>query len=171
MSLQLLRAKTYAFQINYLDGVQEPLMMTFKRISVLYKDAQTYLLNQENKYEAPDADDNYVATFIDLDKVSLNKIIEAVRILEGISLTGNDINEDILGDFFESIITNEFKQDKGQFFTHWMICLFIIEVLDIKGDIIRRIKAASNNGRGVNLNEILPYVIDPSCGSGTFYFN
>lgn len=160
--------EAYAFQINYLDGVQEPLMMTFKRISVLYKDAQTYLLNQENKYEAPDADDNYVATFIDLDKVSLNKIIEAVRILEGISLTGNDINEDILGDFFESIITNEFKQDKGQFFTHWMICLFIIEVLDIKGDIIRRIKAASNNGRGVNLNEILPYVIDPSCGSGTF---
>ncbi|HDR7911780.1 TPA: N-6 DNA methylase [Bacillus wiedmannii] len=160
--------EAYAFQINYHDGIQEPMMDTFKRISVLYKDAQTYLLNQENKYGQGNAEDNYVATFIDIEKVGLNKVIEAVRILEGISLTGNDVNEDILGDFFESIISNEFKQDKGQFFTHWMLCLFIIEALDIKGEVIRRIESASNNSRGMNLNEILPYIIDPSCGSGTF---
>lgn len=160
--------RPYDFQIYYNDGVQEPLMDTFRRLTILYKDAQLYLLNQENKYVADDPNGDYTATFIDLEKVGLNKVIEAVRILEGISLTGNDVNEDILGDFFESIITNEFKQDKGQFFTHWMLCMFIIEALDIKGEVIRRIETASSSPRGVNYNEILPYIIDPSCGSGTF---
>ncbi|MFR0801795.1 MAG: hypothetical protein ACLSHX_12635 [Suilimivivens sp.] len=65
------------------------------------------------------------SNFIDLDKVEMSKIMGVVHILEGVSITKNKNQSDLLGDFFESIIENEFKQSKGQFFTHKNIVRYI----------------------------------------------
>ncbi|MBM7702859.1 HsdM family class I SAM-dependent methyltransferase [Metabacillus iocasae] len=145
----------YEFQIVFEDGKREPYEKTFERIEKLYRQAQSHLLNQ------PD-DIIEKSTFIDLDKLSLNKVINAVKLIQGISLTENKNESDILGEFFESIISTQFKQDKGQFFTDTNIVRFIIEALDIKDEAIKRL-----NGQD-EVAGLLPYVIDPSCGSGTF---
>jgi len=91
--------------------------------------------------------------------VSANKVRYVVEQLQGISLTKNDVNQnDVLGDFFESIVTEGFKQDKGQFFTHGNIVKFIIYALGIDDFSINH----------VNKYKSLPFIIDPACGSGTF---
>lgn len=70
------------------------------------------------------------------------------------SLSGKDI----LGDFFEGIIRNGFKQSKGQFFTHINIVRFMLYALQTDKLAIKRIKE----------DKEIPYMIDPSAGSGTF---
>ena len=71
----------------------------------------------------------------------------------------NSINgKDILGNFFEGIIRDGFKQSKGQFFTHVNIVRFMLWGLQTDKLAIKRIKE----------DRELPYMIDPSAGSGTF---
>lgn len=70
------------------------------------------------------------------------------------SFTGKDI----LGDFFEGIIREGFKQSKGQFFTHINIVKFLLWGLQLDKLAIDR----------VNNDLEIPYCIDPSAGSGTF---
>ena len=66
--------------------------------------------------------------------------------------------KDILGDFFEGIIREGFKQTKGQFFTHINIVKFLLWGLQLDKLAIDRI----------NTDLEIPYLIDPSAGSGTF---
>lgn len=66
--------------------------------------------------------------------------------------------KDILGDFFEGIIREGFKQNKGQFFTHLNIVRFLLWGLQLDRLAIEK----------VNKEQELPYLIDPSAGSGTF---
>ncbi|GIW63598.1 MAG: hypothetical protein KatS3mg091_400 [Patescibacteria group bacterium] len=63
-----------------------------------------------------------------------------------------------MGDFFEGIIREGFKQTKGQFFTHLNIVRFILWGLQLDKLAIERI----------NRDLEIPYLIDPSAGSGTF---
>lgn len=70
------------------------------------------------------------------------------------SLSGKDI----LGDFFEGIIRDGFKQSKGQFFTHTNIVRFMLYAIQADKLAIKRIKD----------DKEIPYMIDPSAGSGTF---
>ncbi|MGA5691358.1 restriction endonuclease subunit M [Cytobacillus pseudoceanisediminis] len=147
--------EVYDFQIFYEDGKKESAQKTFDRIEKLYRNAQAQLLNQPN-------DIIEKSTFIDLDKLALSKVISAVRLLQGISLTENKNESDILGEFFEEIVSTQFKQDKGQFFTSRNLIRFILEVLDIKEEAIKRLNESNEE------NGLLPYIIDPSCGSGTF---
>ena len=63
-----------------------------------------------------------------------------------------------MGDFFEGIIRNGFKQSKGQFFTHINIVQFMLYALQADKLAIQRIKE----------DKEIPYMIDPSAGSGTF---
>ena len=66
--------------------------------------------------------------------------------------------KDVLGDFFEGIVSQGFKQSKGQFFTHKNIVntlLFGLQLDDLA------INTVNNENR-------LPLMIDPSVGSGTF---
>ena len=51
-----------------------------------------------------------------------------------------------------------FKQSKGQFFTHTNIVTFILWALQLDKLAIQRI----------NTDKEIPYLIDPSAGSGTF---
>ena len=63
-----------------------------------------------------------------------------------------------MGDFFEGIIRQGFKQTKGQFFTHINIVRFMLWGLQLDKFAIEKVNKE---------NELL-YVIDPSAGSGTF---
>ncbi|OLS02427.1 restriction endonuclease subunit M [Tissierella creatinophila] len=127
----------------------------FERINELYKRALSNKLNIVDKNELKKS---YV---IDTKKFSLSKLKYTVQQLEKYSFVDgkNSLSgKDILGDFFEGIIRNGFKQDKGQFFTHINIVKFMLWGIQADRLAIDRI----------NKDKEIPYMIDPSAGSGTF---
>lgn len=147
----------YDFQIFSLrDGESfETNEQLFERINNLYRRALKQRLN------LVDDDKLKKAFVIDENKFSLNKLKYTVSELERFSFVDgkNSLNgKDILGDFFEGIIREGFKQSKGQFFTHINIVKFMLWGLQLDKLAIER----------VNKDLELPYLIDPSAGSGTF---
>lgn len=127
----------------------------FERINNLYKRALKQRLNitDQNKLKK--------SFVIDENKFSLEKLKYTIQELERFSFVDgkNSFNgKDILGDFFESIITEGFKQTKGQFFTHTNVVKFLLWGLKLDKLAISRI----------NNDLEIPYMIDPSAGSGTF---
>jgi len=127
----------------------------FERINQLYREAlksKLYILDND------ELNKSYV---VDSKKFSLSKLKYAVQKLEGLSFVDgkNSLSgKDILGEFFEGIIRNGFKQSKGQFFTHINIVRFMLWAIQADRLAINRIKE----------DQELPYMIDPSAGSGTF---
>lgn len=127
----------------------------FDRINDLYRralKAKLYILDEK------ELEKSYV---IDTKKFSLSKLKYAVQKLEGLSFVDgkNSLSgKDILGDFFEAIIQNGFKQSKGQFFTDINIVRFMLYAIQADRLAIKRIKE----------DKEIPYMIDPSAGSGTF---
>lgn len=127
----------------------------FERINELYRRAlksKLYILDESELQKS------YV---VDTKKFSLSKLKYAVQKMEGLSFVDgkNSLSgKDILGDFFEGIIRNGFKQSKGQFFTHINIVRFMLYALQADKLAIKRIKE----------DKEIPYMIDPSAGSGTF---
>lgn len=147
----------YDFQIfSYKDGGSiESNEELFERINALYRRALRQRLNitDESKLNK-----SYV---IDENKFAINKLKFAISELERFSFVDGKNSfdgKDILGDFFEGIIREGFKQSKGQFFTHINIVRFILWGLQLDEFAIDR----------VNTDLEIPYVIDPSAGSGTF---
>jgi type I restriction enzyme M protein len=127
----------------------------FERINGLYKRALKQRLNilDEAKLKK--------SFVIDENKFSLNKLKYAVSELERFSFVDGKnsfTGKDILGDFFEGIIREGFKQTKGQFFTHINIVQFLLWGLQLDKLAIDR----------VNSDLEIPYLIDPTTGSGTF---
>jgi len=127
----------------------------FKRINELYRDAlksKLYILDEAELQKS------YV---IDSKKFSLSKLKYAVQKMERLSFVDgkNSLSgKDILGEFFEGIIRDGFKQNKGQFFTHVNIVRFMLWSVQADKLAIKRIKE----------DKEIPYLIDPSAGSGTF---
>jgi len=151
------KGEKYDFQIfSFKDGASfESNEQLFERINTLYRRALKQRLNivDESKLRK--------SFVIDENKFSLNKLKYTVAELERFSFVDgkNSFNgKDILGDFFEGIITEGFKQTKGQFFTHINIVKFILWGLQTDKLAIQR----------VNKDLEIPYLIDPSSGSGTF---
>ncbi len=70
---------------------------------------------------------------------------------------------DVLGEFYEMVIREAFKQTKGLFLTHPNIVLFILAVLEVENLVTEKL---INPDEDVRYR--LPFVIDPSCGTGTF---
>ena len=127
----------------------------FDRINNLYRRALKQRLNilDENKLKK-----SYV---VDENKFSLAKLKYTVQELEKYSFVDGKNSfegKDILGDFFEGIIREGFKQTKGQFFTHINIVRFLLWGLQLDKLAVTR----------VNRDLEIPYLIDPSAGSGTF---
>ena len=127
----------------------------FDRINELYRRALRQRINitDENKL--------LKSFVIDENKFSLTKLKYTVTKLERYSFVDGKNSfsgKDILGDFFEGIIREGFKQTKGQFFTHIHIVKFLLWGLQLDKLAIERI----------NKDLELPYLIDPSAGSGTF---
>lgn len=127
----------------------------YERMNLLYRRAL-----KERMYITDDEELNE-SFIIDKKKFSLSKLKYAVVSLERYSLVDGKNSfsgKDILGNFFEGIIRNGFKQSKGQFFTHTNIVKFILWGLKLDELAIERI----------NRDKVIPYLIDPSAGSGTF---
>lgn len=148
----------YTFQIEFKDSKPESPDEVYKKINKLFKQAQKEYLNY------PDTNvKNSVG--IDREKISESKIAYVVEQLQGISLLENENKEngDLLGEFFEDIVSEGFKQDKGQFFTHPNIVRFILHSLDLDQLAIDLV-----NGKENPVKPRLPFIFDPACGSGTF---
>ncbi|MCL2049042.1 MAG: N-6 DNA methylase [Defluviitaleaceae bacterium] len=129
--------------------------MLFERVNCLYRRALKSKLYISDEAELTKS---YV---IDTKKFSLSKLKYTVQRFEGISFVEgrNSLSgKDILGDFFEGIIRTGFKQTKGQFFTHINIVKFMLWALQADNLAIKKIRE----------DKELPYMIDPSAGSGTF---
>lgn len=155
--LEKKNGEKYDFQIfESEDGESfETNEQLFERINELYRRALKQRLNilDENKLKK--------SFVIDENKFLLNKLKYTVSELEKFSFVDgrNSFNgKDILGDFFEGIIREGLKQTKGQFFTHIDIVRFILWGLQLDKLAIDRI----------NKDLEIPYLIDPSAGSGTF---
>jgi type I restriction enzyme M protein len=151
--------KKYDFQIFAYAKKDDEAFETndelFVRINNLYKRALKQRLNITNEQEL-------VESFVvDRKKFSLAKLKYTVSELEGFSFVDgkNSLSgKDILGDFFEGIIREGFKQTKGQFFTHINVVKLLLWGLQLDKLAIETI----------NQRNQLPYMIDPSAGSGTF---
>lgn len=150
--------KAYTFQIEFKDGKPESPEEVYKKINKLFKQSQKEYLGYTDAVIK-----NSVG--IDREKISENKIAYVVEQLQDISLLENENknNGDLLGDFFEGIVSEGFKQDKGQFFTHTNIVRFILHVLDLDSLAIDLV-----NGKENPVKPRLLFICDPACGSGTF---
>lgn len=145
----------YDFQIHQYGHNVESQDKIFNRINGLYKRA---LKEQLNISEQQKIDDDSV---INRNKFPLNKLVYTVQSLEKFSfLEGRSSldGKDILGDFFESITRDGFKQNKGQFFTPTNIVNFLLYALQLDNLAIDKL----------NKDKELPLIIDPSAGSGTY---
>lgn len=153
------KGEKYEFQIFSFakkgDEVFETNEDLFERINSLYRRALKQRLNiiDEAKLKK--------SFVIDENKFSLAKLKYTVSELEKFSFVDGKnsfTGKDILGDFFEGIIREGFKQTKGQFFTHINVVKFLLWGLQIDKLAIER----------VNKDLEIPYLVDPSAGSGTF---
>ena len=127
----------------------------YNRINALYRRALKEKLN------ITDDDQIEKSHVVDTNKFSISKVKYTVQALEKYSFIDgkNSLSgKDILGDFFEGIIRTGFKQSKGQFFTHVNIVKFMLWAVQADKLAIDRI----------NNDKEIPYMIDPSAGSGTF---
>ena len=124
------------------------------RINVRYHEALQKKLN----YDESDLDTT--GKIISTEKIPIKSLYFLVQLLEDYSFTKSlkSSNDDILGAFFEETNREKFKQSKGQFFTTPNIVKFIIYALQLD-----KLSISSFEEK-----EELPYVIDPSAGSGTF---
>ncbi|MBI2966467.1 MAG: restriction endonuclease subunit M [Bacteroidetes bacterium] len=154
------KGQQYDFQIFGYDDekgnaeIEKP-EKVFERINKLYRRAL------EKKLNFSDINKLAKTYVVNEEKFPLSKLIYTVQQLEDISfIEGRSQVDgtDILGDFFESITRDGFKQNKGQFFTPVNIVRFILYALEIDNLAFYRL----------NEKQDLPYIIDPSCGSGTF---
>lgn len=154
------KGEEYEFQVKGFDDgkgnteIEKP-EKVFDKINALYRRALEKKLNLTDPVKLAKT---YV---INEEKFPLSKLVYTVQELEDISLIEgrNSVDgTDILGDFFESITRDGFKQTKGQFFTPINVVRFILFGLQIDNLAIHRL----------NEKQDLPYIIDPSCGSGTF---
>ena len=126
-----------------------------ERLNRLYRDAEEAYLAMPQATEGPAFDPT---------RLSPEKLAYIVGRLERLSVTENVHHGDLLGEFFEQIVSQDFTQSKGQFFTPVKLVRFMLALCDAAGlaDEIMR-TARDYHGR-----PRLPYAIDPSCGSGSF---
>lgn len=150
----------YEFQRRLLgeDLEEEPDALT-GRISDLFRTAASEYLGYSKEE---------VAETIPFErrKISAAKVAYVVEQLQSLSITENTHREegDLLGEFFEGIVAQDFTQTKGQFFTHPSLVRFCIEMLKLPQLAV----SVFRNRRDAQGRPSLPYIIDPSCGSGTF---
>lgn len=138
--------KPYKFQIYFEDGEPEAAADVYSRMNNIYFKA----LKEYLKYS-----DSEISKIKDI-VFDANKVRYVVEALQGISFTTSRF--DIIGDFFEGIVRGEFKQSKGQYLTHTNLINFIVSAMDV-GQLAIDL---------INEEKRLPWIIDPSCGSGAF---
>lgn len=142
------------YQCQIFDKDYDDESTFFNRINERYKTALKSKLNYN------DEDLKNIGSILTTEKISIQSLYFLVQILENYSLSKSIRiqKKDILGRFFEDTNREKFKQTKGQFFTHTNIVDFIVYALQTDKLAIKKF-----------LNDYsLPFIVDPSAGSGTF---
>lgn len=148
----------YKFQISYKSKdnyIEEDLGETTKNVEELYQKAfsdKEYLGVDEENLKILKKNEGAI-DLIEFEDHEIAFILEQFEMYE---LTNTDF--EFLGEFFEAIIREEFKQNTGQYFTHKNIVDFLLYGIEIDKLTLKLLKEEKR----------LPYIIDPSCGSGTF---
>ena len=141
------------FQVQRLEN--ETAEQLVARLNQIYKVAETAYL------ALPVSSENVA---FDPARIAPSKIAYVVERIESVSFIENALDGDLLGGFFEQIVATDFTQTKGQFFTPNIIIQFMFKLIDITSNA----KVIFENEHDRLGRRRLPYVIDPSCGSGAF---
>ncbi|MAZ11119.1 MULTISPECIES: N-6 DNA methylase [unclassified Limnobacter] len=132
------------------------------RLSALYiKGLKDYLqVDIENAYFSPLAEFSFIDTY-DLKSYERNASVirEVVELLQPYQIKYTQKHQ-FLGDFFEDLLNSGIKQEAGQFFTPTIVARFFLKSVPVHSLIESKIKSGSS--------DILPYLIDYSCGAGHF---
>lgn len=148
----------YTFQRKIRAGELQTNLELAYDIDLLYRKAYVEYFSKDNTTDLKDVKG------IDFEQFSIDLIAVCVEELYRYSFAGNRYkNVDILGEFYEMVIRDSFKQTKGLFLTHPNIVLFILEALDVRELVKNKLRFPDEDAR-----YRLPFVIDPSCGTGTF---
>ena len=148
----------YSFQRKYSGDKPQSDEELANNIDLLYRRAFREYLSKDKSIEL------FSIKGIDFKEFSHSLIAKCVEILQGFSFHKNRYkNVDILGEFYEVVVRDAFKQTKGLFLTHPNIVLFILSVLEVDEVVKNRLRKPTEDNR-----YRLPFVIDPSCGTGSF---
>lgn len=151
--------KEYDFQIKSViekrsgKSNEETPEQLFDRMNELARKSTTLLGYSEREKQKYGLEEDYIDPY---------KVFYVVTQLQAISLRQNvhARTADLLGDFFEKIISQGFKQSAGSFFTHKNIVHFVLYGLCLD-DLVMQL--------ATNVTDpTLPRICDPACGSGTF---
>lgn len=143
----------YKFQVFQHGDIIEAPHALYDRLNEVYRTALKKQLGKDG-----DLSDQHI---VNKEKFPLAKLVFTVGQMEKYSFVDgkNSLSgKDLLGDFFEQIQRDGFKQSKGQFFTPVNIVRFMLYALEIDNLSIDML----------NNEQKLPLIIDPSCGSATF---
>lgn len=148
----------YVFQRKFKSGVPQSETDLASDVDLLYRRAYREYLSKDKEIELRDVNG------IDFKEFPPYLICKCVELLCAISFQKNRYkNVDVLGEFYEMVIRDAFKQTKGLFLTHPNIVLFLLSALEIDELVVDRLRHPDQDAR-----YRLPFVIDPSCGTGTF---
>ncbi len=149
---------SYSFQRKFIGNELQSEEDLANDINLLYKKAYKEYLSKDKAIELFDIKG------VDFKEFNPYLISKCVEVLHSLSFNKNRYkNVDILGEFYEMVIRDAFKQTKGLFLTHPNIVLFILSVLEVDEIVTSRLKNPEQDHR-----YRLPFVIDTSCGTGTF---
>ena len=148
----------YQFQRKFIRNVPQTDEELANTIDLLYRRAFLEYLSKDKEIELKDV------TGIDFNEFPSHLINKCVECLSSLSFQKNRYqNVDILGEFYEMVIREAFKQTKGLFLTHPNIVLFILAVLEVENLVGEKLRNPDED-----IRYRLPFVIDPACGTGTF---
>lgn len=148
----------YQFQRKIFAGEFQSDKKLSQDIDLLYKKAYLEYFSKDANLDFKDIKG------IDFDEFSPSLVATCVEILHAYSFEKSKYkNVDILGEFYETVIRDTFKQTKGLFLTHPNIVLFILAALGIDNMVCNKLRYPDEDTR-----YRLPFIIDPSCGTGTF---
>lgn len=149
---------SYSFQRKFKSMLPQNESDLALDIDLLYRKAYREYLSKDKNIEL------ISIKGIDFKEFSVSLVSKCVELLQSYSFHKNRYkNVDILGEFYEMVLREAFKQTKGLFLTHPNIVLFILSALDIDELVKDKLKNPDEDNR-----YRLPFVIDPSCGTGTF---
>jgi len=135
------------FQVLPEDYVNK--QQLFQRINNLYTDAVVKLLHENPEIAAS----KQILSYGNKEDV----LLDVVPQLQNLRMRSfRSVEEDIIGDVFLDFTHTIFKQSRGMFFTHPNIARFVCKALGLQ-----------HVGEKA-LNRQYDYILDPSCGSGTF---
>jgi len=152
------KGTAYQFQRKFKSSTPQTAEEISNDVDLLYRRAFREYLSKDKNIELKDVKG------IDFKEFSPHLISKCVELLCPLSFQKSRYkNVDILGEFYEMVIREAFKQTKGLFLTHPNIVLFILAVLEVESLVSEKLRNPDEDSR-----YRLPFVIDPSCGTGTF---